>query len=258
MEKVTRVAIGCFLAFFVSLSHLVSAGVFWKTVPVEGPRAPNVGLVLGNESRTLAFGASGVYEFDGFGWHRIRVYTDLGAETTLPGQPFFRAGRFFALDRTDRTRTRLLRLEGDTWKKLFESGPMDTFAMGATRLYFARGGFDAFCRSTVCSDPYSEGIRMISVALGDGTIREEAKSPACTGELYAAGDVLYLQGAVRGVRGPQCTDAALQGRRIRRCLDSSLPAGRRPLDAASATRRVGLRAVHDRARSLDDLIGVPG
>ncbi|HEX7580435.1 MAG TPA: hypothetical protein VF580_10570 [Thermoanaerobaculia bacterium] len=212
--------IGFFLAFFVSLSHPGSAGVFWKTVPIESPLSPNVGLVLGNESRTLAFGASGVYEFDGFGWHRIRVYTDLGAETTLPGQPFFRAGRFFALDRTDRTRTRLLRLEGDTWKKLFESGPMDTFAMGATRLYFARGGFDAFCRSTVCSDPYSEGIRMISVALGDGTIREEAKSPACTGELYAAGDVLYLRARSAGCAGPS---ARTQLSRVGGYGDASIP-----------------------------------
>src|SRR5450759_4926507 len=157
MERLYRVAIGCFLAFFLSFSHLGSAGVFWKTVPVEGPRAPNVGLVLGNEIRTLAFDGSGAYEFDGFGWHRVRLYTESGMETTrLPGALFFRAGRFFAFDRTDPSRFRLLRLEGDTWKTLFESGPIDAFEIGATRLYFAKGGFDAFCRSTVCSGPYSE------------------------------------------------------------------------------------------------------
>ena len=177
MERLYRVAIGCFLAFFVSFSHLGSAGVFWKTVPVEGPRAPNVGLVLGNESRTLAFDGSGAYEFDGFGWHRIRLYTASGTETTrLPGQPFFRAGRFFALDRTDPSHTRLLRLEGDTWRGLADRA-IDAFAIGATRLYFVRGGFDAFCRSTVCSDPYSEGIRMISVALGDGAFSEGGEEP---------------------------------------------------------------------------------
>jgi hypothetical protein len=201
MERLYRVAIGCFLAFFLSFSHLGSAGVFWKTVPVEGPRAPNVGLVLGNESRTLAFDGSGAYEFDGFGWHRIRLYTASGTETTrLPGQPFFRAGRFFALDRTDPSRTRLLRLEGDTWKTLFESGPIDALAIGATKLYFVKGGFNPFCPSTACSIP--SGIRVFSVALGDGSIHEEAMSPSCSGELDAAGDVLYLRAFPAPCGGP--------------------------------------------------------
>ena len=151
----------------------------------------------------LAFGGSGVYEFEGFGWHRIRLYDDSGAETTRPvGQPFFRAGRFLVLDRTDPSRNRLLRLEGDTWKSFVELGAIDAFAMGATRLYFVRGGFDVFCRSAVCNDPYAEGIRMFSVALGDGSIREEAKLPACTGDLFAAGDVLYLKARWAGCGGP--------------------------------------------------------
>ena len=201
MERLYRVAIGCFLAFFVSFSHLGSAGVFWKTVPVEGPRAPNVGLVLGNESRTLAFDGSGAYEFDGFGWHRIRLYTASGTETTrLPGQPFFRAGRFFALDRTDPSHTRLLRLEGDTWRGLADLGAIDAFAIGATRLYFVKGGFDPFCPSTAC--PIPSGIKVFSVGLGDGSIREEAMSPSCTGELNAAGDVLYLRALPAFCGGP--------------------------------------------------------
>jgi hypothetical protein len=203
MERIRRIAIGLALAWSISLPHLGSAGVFWKTVPIEGPNAPNVGLVLGNESRTLAFDGSGAWEFDGISWHRIRLFDASGTETTrLPGQPFFRAGRFFALNRTDLSRIRLLRLEGDTWKTLFESGPIDALAIGATKLYFANGGFDTFCRSTICSDPYSEGIRMFSVALGDGSLREEAKLPACTGELDAAGDVLYLRAVPASCSGP--------------------------------------------------------
>ena len=221
MERANRVAIGLVLAWFVSLSHPGSAGVFWKTVPAEGPPSQNVGLVLGNDSRTLAFAGSGVYEFDGFSWHRIHLFTDSGTETTRPaGQPFSRAGSFFVLDRTDQSRTRLLRLEGDTWKKLFESGPIDTFAIGTTRLYFAKGGFDAFCRSTVCTDPYSEGIRIFSVALGDGSIREEARSPACTGELYAAGDALYLRARPAGCAGPS---ARTQLSKVSDYGDASIP-----------------------------------
>jgi len=221
MERVNRVAIGLVLAWFVSLSHPGSAAVFWKTVPAEGPPSQNVGLVLGNDSRTLAFAGSGVYEFDGFSWHRIHLFTDSGTETTRPaGQPFSRAGSFFVLDRTDPSRTRLLRLEGDTWKKLFESGPIDTFAIGATRLYFANGGFDAFCRSTVCTDPSTVGIKMFSVALGDGSIREEAKSPACTGELDAAGDVLYLRARSAGCAGPS---ARTQLSKVSDYGDASIP-----------------------------------
>ncbi len=130
-------------------------------MPVEGPPSKDVGFVLGDESRTLAFDGSAAYEFQGLGWRRLRLYADSGSEARrLPGQLFFRAGRFFALDRTDPSRMRILRLEGDTWKTLVEAGGLDeysVFAVGATRLYFTKGGFDAFCRSTVCSDPYSEG-----------------------------------------------------------------------------------------------------
>ncbi len=172
-------------------------------MPVEGPLAPNVGLVLGDESRTLAFDASGAYEFSGSAWHRTRLFDESGsASARLPGQPFFRAGRFFALDRSDRSRTRLLRLEGDTWKTLFEAGPIDTFAIGATRLFFMKGGFNTFCRTAICLDAFSEGIKALSVAFKDGTLREEARSPACTGELHAAGDVLYLRALPAGCAGP--------------------------------------------------------
>lgn len=203
MEKGSRVASGCLLALFAAFPLPAAAGVFWKTVPVEGPLSQDVGLVLGDASRTLAFGGSGVYEFEGLGWHRIRLYDDSGAETARPpGQLFFRAGRFFALDRSDQTRTRLLKLESDTWRTFFDSGSIDTFEMGATRLYFVRGGFDTFCRSTICTDPYAEGIRVFSVTLGDGSIHEEAKLPACTGDLYAAGDVLYLRALPAGCAGP--------------------------------------------------------
>ncbi len=203
MGRTRRVAIGFALAWFVSLSHFVSAGVFWKTAPVEGPIAPNLGLILGDENRTLAFDGSGAWEFDGFGWHQVRLYTEAGTETkAFPGSPFFRMGRFFALDRTDSARTRLQRLEGDTWKSFFQGGPIDAFAFGATRLYFANGGFDMACRSTICSDPYSEGMRIFSVALGDGSVREEAKLPACSGELHAAGDMLFLRALPAGCAGP--------------------------------------------------------
>ncbi|MEO8584865.1 MAG: hypothetical protein ABI584_01765, partial [Acidobacteriota bacterium] len=203
MERVSRLATACALACFACLPYSASAGVFWKTVPAEGPTAPNVGLVLGDESRTLAFDGSGTYEFQGFGWHRIRLYADSGAEATRPpGQPFSRAGRFFALDRGDQSRTRLLRLEGDTWKTLFETGPIDTFAIGATRLFFMKGGFNTFCRTAICLDAFSEGIKAFSVAFKDGTLREEARSPACTGELHAAGDVLYLRALPAGCAGP--------------------------------------------------------
>jgi len=202
MERVSRVAIGCFLVCFVALARPASAGVFWTTAALEGPRAPNVGLVLGNENRTLAFdGSAAPYEFDGFGWHRVRLYDESGMETTrLPAAPFFRAGRFFVLDRTDQSHSRLLRLEGDTWRGLAGLGAIDAFAIGATRLYFVKGGFNPFCPSTAC--PIPSGIRVFSVALGDGTIHEEAMSPSCSGELDAAGDVLCLRAFPAPCSGP--------------------------------------------------------
>ena len=109
--------------------------MFWKTA-LDAPSTPNVGLILGTEGRTLAFDGPHAYEFDGFAWHTIRLLDEAGVETTAPGSPFFRAGRFFAL-RRDATRTRLFRLDGDTWRALFETGPIDTFALGATRLFLA-------------------------------------------------------------------------------------------------------------------------
>src|ERR1035437_10351050 len=219
MEKTSRIAMGLVLACFVSVSHPGSASVFWKTVPVEGPRAPNVGLVLGNESRTLACDASGAYEFDGSSWHAVHLFDVSGAETPLPaGTPFFRAGRFFTFT-PDLTQTRLLRLDGDTWREIANLGAIDaSSAIGATKLYFTKGGFDAFCRSTACPNP--SGIRVFSVALGDGSIREEAMSPTCTGELDAAGDVLYLRALPASCGGPS---ARTQLSRVGGYGDASIP-----------------------------------
>lgn len=208
MDVRKRVAIGLFLVWFVTPSHRGVAGVFWKTAPAEGPIAPNVGLILGDENRTLAFDGSGAYELGGSSWHAVHLFDASGVETPLPaGIPFFRAGRFFSFT-LDTTQTRLLRLDGDTWREIANLGAIDdSFAIGATKLYFTRGGFDVACRSTVCSDPYSEGIRMFSVALGDGSVREEAKLPACSGELDAAGDVLYLRALPAGCAGPSARKA---------------------------------------------------
>jgi hypothetical protein len=208
MERVNRVAIGLVLAWFVSLSRPGSAGVFWKTA-IDAPLSPNVSLILGDESRTLAFDGSGVsgsgayesvvYEFDGFSWHATLLFDEAGAETVLPeGTPFFRAGRFFVLAQ-EATRTRLLRLEGDTWRTFFESGPIDAFAVGATRLFVASGGFnDCQYDAAACPAP-PPGMRIFSVGLTDGSRRQEPPLPACSGEIQAAADVLYL----RALR-PEC------------------------------------------------------
>ena len=200
MEKTSRIAMGFVLAWFVSLSHPGSAGVFWKTAPIDAPLSPNVGWILGDENRTLAFDGSSAYELGGSSWHAVRLFDASGVQTILPqGTPFFRAGRFFVLAQ-DVTRTRLLRLESDTWRGLADLGAIDAFAIGATRLYFVKGGFNLFCPSTAC--PIPSGIRVLSVALGDGSVHEEAMSPSCSGELDAAGDVLYVRAFPASCGGP--------------------------------------------------------
>jgi hypothetical protein len=61
------------------------------------------------------------------------------------------------------------------------------------------------------------------------------------------------------VRGSQRSKARVQGfAELWRCLDPALPIGRRSLDASGASRRGVLRALHDRSRSLDDQLGLPG
>ena len=62
---------------------------------------------------------------------------------------------------------------------------------------------------------------MFSVALGDGSLREEAKLPACTGELHAAGDVLYLRGLPASCAGPSARRS--QSRVSERYGDASIP-----------------------------------
>ncbi len=59
------------------------------------------------------------------------------------------------------------------------------------------------------------------MSLGDGALREEAKLPACTGELHPAGDVLYLRALPAGCAGPSARRS--QSRVSQRYGDASIP-----------------------------------
>ena len=185
-----------------------------------------------------------------------------GSEATrLPGQLFFRAGRFFALDRTDPSRRRLLRLKGTP-------GSPSPRRAGWTSTPSSRSGRrgcispSAGTTSPVVRRSAPIRFRRHQDVLGRARRREHSRGGEAPGLLgrAARGGRCGLPGSFTGVvRRPERARSALQGfKQVRRCVDPASPARWRPLDAAAGSRRALLRTLHDRARSLDDLVGVSG
>src|SRR5574340_295974 len=93
------------------------ADVVWR-VADEGPRAPEAVQILGDETRTLAFGPSGDWELRGTTWHPVSLRTTdvVGSERTL----FFANGRFGATTQSYETcLLQLFVLRGDAWTRIW-------------------------------------------------------------------------------------------------------------------------------------------
>jgi len=98
-----------------------SADVVWE-VADEGPRAPEAVEILGDDARTLAFGAAGDWELRGTTWHPVPLLTTdvVGRERTL----FFANGRFGATTFSIETcLMQLFVLRDDTWTRLWTGNP---------------------------------------------------------------------------------------------------------------------------------------
>src|SRR5512140_487030 len=83
------------LLVFLALLHMgpARADVVWK-VGDEGPRAPDVRLILGDDTRTLAFCAEGDYELAGTAWRPVTLNT--GSTVGTDASFLFAGGRFVA------------------------------------------------------------------------------------------------------------------------------------------------------------------
>lgn len=165
------------------------ADVVWN-VTDEGPRAPEAVQILGDEARTLAFGPSGDWELRGTTWHPVPLRTTevVGSERTL----FFANGRFGATTSSHSTcRVQLFILNGDTWTRLWSEKACHPVIRSEERLYVVSEAFKSCgCASNPAIGPDARRLR--SVSLADGSTREEAPLPACSGTLFALSGKLHL------------------------------------------------------------------
>ncbi len=189
----------------IASSSVVRADVVWR-VADEGPRAPEAVQILGDETRTLAFGLSGDWELRGTTWHPVPLRTTevVGSKRTL----FFANGRFGATTSSTTTcQVQLFILNGDTWTRLWNDASCHPVVRSEERLYVVAEGF----RSCDCaSDPAigPEARRLRSVSLADGSVREETPLPACSGTLFALSGKLHLIGTPPVCGGPSASDVA--------------------------------------------------
>jgi hypothetical protein len=181
------------------------ADVAWR-VADEGPRAPEAVQILGDETRTLAFGPSGDWELRGTTWHPVPLRTTeiVGSKRTL----FFANGRFGATtSRSSDCQVQLFILSGDTWTRLWSETSCHPVVRSEERLYVVA---EAFRTCGCASDPSlgPEARRLRSVSLADGSVREEAPLPACSGTLFALSGKLHLIGTPPICGGPSSDDVA--------------------------------------------------
>lgn len=181
------------------------AEVVWK-VADEGPRAPEAVQILGDETRTLAFGPSGDWELRGTTWHPVPLRTTevVGSERTL----FFANGRFGATTSSSTTcQVQLFILNGDTWTRLWSETVCHPVVRSEARLYVLAEAFmSCGCASDPAIGPAARRLR--SVSLADGSIREEAPLPACSGTLFTLSGKLHLIETPPVCGGPGARDVA--------------------------------------------------
>ena len=186
------------LACAAFLAQPAHADVFWKLAD-KGPSTPDVTTILGDDSRTLAFAASGVFEYRFGAWVKVTLTAPEG-EAEVPGDPFFTGGAFFALkasflvEGAPPTLT-LFRLFGDVWRALatFTSSG-NAFTYDGSFVYAASGQFNGCTTSGLAACSSESPARLYTISLTDGTRRDGPLLPGCFGRLIAGGGSLYLIG----------------------------------------------------------------
>ena len=174
---------------FLLAAPCAVADIVWK-VADEGPRAPDEVEVLGDESRTIAFGPEGDWELHGMEWRAIPLRTTeiVGAKRTL----FFANGRFGALTQSWETcLAQLFVLRGDVWTRIWSEKSCQTLVRSEERLYVLPERFGE-CHCADDAEAAPEFRRYQSVSLVDGTVREEAPLPACSGKPFVLSGKVHL------------------------------------------------------------------
>ena len=178
----------------------VPADVVWKVADV-GPRVPDEVEVLGDESRTIAFGPEGDWELHGLEWKPVPLRTTefVGRERTL----FFANGRFGALTQSWETcLVQLFALRGDTWTRVWSGTTCWTPVRSEERLYVSLVDPFVGCDCETGPGAAQESRRFLSVSLVDGAVREEAPLPWCAGTLFVLSGKVHLIATPPGCGGP--------------------------------------------------------
>ena len=194
------------LALLLFFSRELAADVFWKLADA-GPSAPDVTTILGDDSRTLAFAASGVFEYRFGTWVKVQLTAPEG-EAEVPGDLFFTGGAFFALKASYLVEgappsLTLFRLFGDVWRTLAtftSSGNAVTY--DGSFIYAASGRFNECTRSGLADCSSESPARLFTISLTDGARRDGPLLPGCIGRLIAAGGAVYLIGVTPLCGGP--------------------------------------------------------
>jgi hypothetical protein len=181
------------LALICFVSWRAAGDVFWR-VADSGPSTPDVSNILGDDSRTLAFTATGVHEYRFGAWTRVPLSSPDG-KAEVPGVPFFAGGAFFALETSGgypSPRT-LYRLSSNTWQQLAmftTSGEEVTH--DASFLYAVSGQFNECTPTGAGACAPDSPARLFTISLADGSRRDGPLMPACFGRLVAAGGTVYF------------------------------------------------------------------
>lgn len=184
--------------FVLQLGAPAAADVTWK-VADEGPRAPDVGLILGDDSRTLAFSDTNTFEFDGANWRPVTLNSTAGDQPRLS---FFAGGRFVATS-VQNGQLNFYVLRGNDWVALaaFPS-TYSRWLHTDERIYVPAPSFNLCIPSQPCPPNEADARNLLSISLVDGSIREEPPLPACYGRLFTLSGHLYLIQEPPGCGGP--------------------------------------------------------
>jgi hypothetical protein len=177
------------VAFLASMAGAFArADVNWK-VADEGPRAPDVGLILGDDSRTLAFSGKNTFEFDSANWRLVTLNSDAGDR---PGESFFAGGRFVATS-VQNGQLNFYVLRGNDWVRIAAiPSTYPPWLHTDDRIYLPGPSFNWCGPSQPCPPNEADARNVLSVSLLDGSIREEPPLPACYGKLFTLSGHLYL------------------------------------------------------------------
>ncbi len=182
------------------------ADIVWK-VGDEGPRAPDVRLILGDDTRTLAFCADGEYELTGTAWSPVPLKTEtiVGTDASI----FFAGGRFVAT--TDRDSQLLVFvLKGNDWTQLASIPSAYQWLVHSEERLFVFPRYFGSCDPSLSCPTDPSRNRLLSISFVDGSIRDEPILPACSGFPFVLSGKVHLI-----VTPPACggADVAARGRR---------------------------------------------